>query len=198
LDLRLGQDLHAFRTRYGLTQSEVAKVVTAGGAPTISQWEEGQTVPDGIRRERLRELLAGQLWSELRASMIDGDGMPMRWNQGVRSYRRASRDRVLRQSIGVIVSALLDDLRTLDSGEALRLHYVEHDGNWAHQRADEREHDYEWRGDIRRLEDASYGLRWLEIARRIRFNLTASLVRQLPLCLLEMQQRELVQPCCDQ
>jgi hypothetical protein len=130
--------------------------------------------------------------------MIDGDGMPMRWNRGVRTYRRASRDRVLRQSLGVIVSALLDQLRTLDSGEALRLHYVEHDGNWAHQWADEREHDHESRGDIRRLEDASYGLRWLEIARRIQFNLTASLVKQLPLCLLEMQQRGLVQPCCDQ
>jgi hypothetical protein len=41
-------------------------------------------------------------------------------------------------------------------------------------------------------------LRWLEIARRVQFNLTASLVRQLPLCLLDTQQRELLQPCCDQ
>jgi hypothetical protein len=86
----------------------------------------------------------------------------------------------------------------VDSFEALRLHYVEHDGDWAHQWADEREHYHAWCGDIRRLEDASYGLRWLEIARRVQFSLTASLVRQLPLCLLEMQQRELVQPCCDQ
>jgi hypothetical protein len=50
---------------------------------------------------------------------------------------------------------------------------------------------------MRRLEDASYGLRWLEIARRVQFNLSASLVRQLPLSLLEMHPRELVQPCCD-
>jgi transcriptional regulator with XRE-family HTH domain len=203
LDLRLGQDLHAFRTRYGLTQSEVAKVLSAGGAPTISQWEEGQNVPDGIRRERLRELLAGELWPELRASLIHGDGMPMRWNQGVRSYRRASRERVLRQGVGVIVSALLDDLRTVDSGEALRLHYVAHDGDWAHQWADQPGHGHECRDDLRRLEDASYGLRWLEIARGVQFNLTASLVRQLPLCFLEMQQSERVQhvatsdPCAD-
>ena len=197
LDVRLGQDLYAFRTRYGLTQSEVAKVLAAGGAPTISQWEEGQKVPDGIRRVRLRELLAGELWPELRASVIHGDGMPIRWSQGVRSYRRASRDRVLRQSMGVIVSALLDDLRTVDSGEALRLHYVEHGGDWAHQWVDERGHGNECRSDIRRLEDASYGLRWLEIARRVQFDLSASLVTQLPLCLLEMHLRELVQPCCD-
>jgi hypothetical protein len=51
---------------------------------------------------------------------------------------------------------------------------------------------------MRLLEDASYGLRWLEIAQRVQFNLSASLVTQLPLCLLEMHPRERVQPSRDQ
>jgi hypothetical protein len=52
LDLRLGRELLAFRTRYGLTQDEVARVVGTSSAATISQWEAGRKVPDGLRRER--------------------------------------------------------------------------------------------------------------------------------------------------
>src|SRR5919202_6213228 len=65
LDLRLGRELLAFRARYGLTQDEVARVVGASSA-AISEWEAGRKVPDGLRRERLRALLDGRLWPELR------------------------------------------------------------------------------------------------------------------------------------
>ena len=39
----------------------------------------------------------------------------------------------------------------------------------------------ESRADVRRLEDAAYGLRWLELAHGRRFDLRRSLVPQLPL-----------------
>ena len=69
-DLRLGRELLAFRARYGLTQDEVARVVATSSAATISQWEAGHKVPDGLRRERLRELLDGRLWPELRTGLL--------------------------------------------------------------------------------------------------------------------------------
>ena len=37
------------------------------------------------------------------------------------------------------------------------------------------------RADVRRLEDAAHGLRWLELAHGLRFDLRRSLVPQLPL-----------------
>jgi hypothetical protein len=77
LELRLGRELLAFRARYGLTQDEVARVLEASGAPTISQWEAGRAVPDGVRRERLRELVDGQLWLELRAALLGGESFPV-------------------------------------------------------------------------------------------------------------------------
>ncbi|GEM_PF-7011317 len=38
--------------------------------------------------------------------------------------------------------------------------------------------------DLRRIEDATYGLRWLEVVHGLRFDLGHSLVRQIPLALL--------------
>lgn len=38
--------------------------------------------------------------------------------------------------------------------------------------------------DLRRVEDAAYGLRWLELVHRLAFRLDRSLVPQLPLRLL--------------
>jgi hypothetical protein len=37
---------------------------------------------------------------------------------------------------------------------------------------------------LRRLEDAAYGLRWVEVAHGLRFDLDRSLVPQLPLSVL--------------
>ena len=39
----------------------------------------------------------------------------------------------------------------------------------------------EHRAEVRRLEDAAHGLRWLELAHGLRFDLRRSLVPQLPL-----------------
>lgn len=39
--------------------------------------------------------------------------------------------------------------------------------------------------DLRRVEDAAFGLRWLELTHGLRFDLCRSLVSQLPLRLLE-------------
>lgn len=185
--LELGRRLRAFRARYGLTQDEVAPVVGANDGTALAQWENGVTVPDGIRRERLTDLLERRLWPELRASIIGEDGMPSRWNQGARWYRRASRERGPRESVGAIVTAILDDLRAVASPEALRQRYVNRDAEWAHAIADQRGLGDECRSDMRRIEDAAYGLRWLEVTRRSRFDLSRSLVPQLPLALLDAE-----------
>jgi transcriptional regulator with XRE-family HTH domain len=182
--LELGRRLRAFRERYCLTQNEVAAVVGAKEGTALAQWENGSTVPDGVRRERLTELLEGRLWPELRASLIGGRGMPDRWNQGVRWYRRASRERGQRVKLGAVVAAIVDDLRAVGSPEGLRLRYIERDGEWAHALADKRGLGDASRAVLRRVEDAAYGLRWLEVTRVPCFDLSRSLVPQLPLALL--------------
>lgn len=179
--LELGPRLRALRVRYGLTQDEVAEVVGASDGTALAQWEICVTVPDGLRRARLSELLAGRLWPQLRASIIGGDGLPSRWNQGARWYRRASRERGPRENAGAIVAAIL----SLASPEAPRLRYAERDGEWAHAIADQRGLGDHCRPDLRRMEDAAYGLRWLEVTRCARFDLGRSLVPQLPLELLD-------------
>src|SRR5439155_1247930 len=63
--LELGRRLRDFRTRYGLTQGEIARVVRASDSSTVAQWESELNVPDGIRRERLIDLLKGRRWLEL-------------------------------------------------------------------------------------------------------------------------------------
>ncbi len=182
--LELGRRLRTFRARYGLTQDEVARVVGASDGTALAQWENRVIVPDGLRRERLTELLEGRLWPELRTSIVCGDGMPSRWNQGVRWYRRAARERAPRESAGAIAAAILEDLRAVGVVDALRRYYGDHDGEWAHTVADQRGFGEQCRPDIRRIEDAAYGLRWLEIARGSRLDLGRSLVPQLPLGLL--------------
>jgi DNA-binding transcriptional regulator YiaG len=56
----LGSRLREYRSRYGLTQVEIARAVGAAGASSVAQWESGTTVPDGIRREHLVDLLEGR------------------------------------------------------------------------------------------------------------------------------------------
>jgi transcriptional regulator with XRE-family HTH domain len=153
--LELGRRLRAFRGRYALTQDEVAAVVGAKEGTALAQWENSANVPDGLRRERLTELLEGRLWPELRALLIGGDGMPSRWTQGVRWYRRVSRERGRRDCAGAVVAAILDDLRELSSPEGLRLRYVERDGEWAHALANQRGLGDACRADLRRIEDAA-------------------------------------------
>jgi transcriptional regulator with XRE-family HTH domain len=183
--LELGQRLVEFRARYGITQAETAVVVGAGNASTVAQWESGINVPEGIRRERLVDLLEGRLWRELRETLIPGDGMPSRWNEAARWYRRASRERSSREMVGAAIAAILDDLRVIESPASLRRHYCARDGDCVRGVLDRCGLSEEHLTDLRRVEDAAYGLRWLETVHDLRFHLGRSLVHQLPLALLD-------------
>lgn len=171
--LDLGERLAAFRARYGVTQAEIARAVGAGGGPTVSLWESGVNVPDGMLRERLAELLDGRRWPELRAAMLAdaGDGLPDSWDRAVRWYRRASRERHPRTTIGAAMAALLGELRGIQSPAALREHYGERDSDWAAVAVARCAAAEAQRADLRRVEDTAYGLRWLELVHGQRLDL---------------------------
>lgn len=78
----------------------------------------------------------------------------------------------------MVVAAILDGLRAVDSPDALRNHYCERDGDWARGVAARRGLGEEDRADVRRIEDAAYGLRWLELAMGRRLDPRHSLVPQ--------------------
>ena len=179
--LELGQRLRVFRARYGVTQDEIAAVVCARDGSAVSQWETATAVPDGQRRERLLELLHGRSWPALRAVASAGEGLPATWARGARWYRRASRERRARETWGSVIAAVLDHVRAEESPEALRDRYREHGGNWVHGVAAQCGLSQEHGANLRRMEDAAYGLRWLEIAHGWRCDLNASLVGQFPL-----------------
>jgi transcriptional regulator with XRE-family HTH domain len=183
--LDLEQQLRAFRTEHDLTQEEVARVVGASDRSPVAQWELGVTVPEGLRRERMQALLAGQLWPEVRAAMIEGAGMPQRWVRAAWWYRRASRERPRRDTVGVAVAAVLEHLRTVDALEGLCQRYCADDGSWVQTVAAQRLPEALEARDLRLAEDAAYGLRWLEIRYGLRLDLHRSLVRQVSLTLLE-------------
>ncbi len=182
--LELGRRLRDFRACYGVTQTEIARAIGAADASTVAQWESGVNVPDGLRREHLIELLDGQRWPELRAAALTGDGLPAAWDRGARWFRRASRERRPRETIGAAVAAVLAHLQDIASPEALRQRYCAHDGEWVRGVAVRSGLDEEQPVDLRRLEDAAYGLRWLEIEHDRQFDLRKSLVPQLSLGLL--------------
>ena len=157
--LELGRRLRDFRGRYDVTQAEVAQAVGAAGPSTVAQWERGTNVPEGIRQERLVAMLEGRLWPELRATALAGEGLPASWERGVLWYRRASREQRTRETVGVVVAKILDEWRTVASLSALRAGYRAHDGEWVHTVAERCGLDAAHRADLRRLEDAVYGLR---------------------------------------
>jgi hypothetical protein len=80
---------------------------------------------------------------------------------------------------------ILGELRGVESAGALRQHYCERDGDWARAAGGRCGLSDQPQADVRRVEDAAYGLRWLELARRLRLNPARSLVPQLPLTLLD-------------
>jgi len=176
--LRLGRELHAFRVMYRLTQDEIARVIGASSAASISQWEAGHEVPEGMRRERLRELLDGQLWPELRASVQRNESFPGPWREAVRWYRRASREVLMRATWGVPISRFLDSLCRAEDLETLRRTYVE--AGPVGSAVEALTGSYAG-GAKRQVEDAACGLRWLEITHGLRFDPTKSLARGLPL-----------------
>jgi transcriptional regulator with XRE-family HTH domain len=183
-DLELGRRLRAFRAEHGLTQAEVARVVGAGGESAVCQWERGFAVPDGPRRARLVALLDGRLWPEFRRAMIAEAGMPTRWRRAARWYRRASRERQAREAVGAAAAAILGRLRAVDSADALRDAYWRGDAASPGKARAEPVRGSEQRHDGVRAEDAAYGLRWVELASGLRFDLSRSLVRQVPSALL--------------
>jgi len=177
--VELGTQLRDFRRRYGLTQGEVARVIGLGAKSAICRWEAGAAVPDGVPRERLKGLLEGRLWPELRAAAVTGPGLPESWEQAARWYRRASRERRLRETAGSAAAAILDELREVESREALRRTYTQRDGDWARGVAAAHGLGTGDPGRMRRPEDAAHALRWLEIAHAVRFDLRRSLVSQV-------------------
>ena len=84
-----------------------------------------------------------------------------------------------------MITAVLKPLRSEDSLEALRDCSRAHDGNWVHGVATRCGLGEEHGMNLRRIEDAAYGFRWLELAHEWRCDLNASLVGQLPLRWLE-------------
>lgn len=180
--LSLGTRLRAFREAYDVTQGEVAQVI-AGSVAAISQWESGIAVPEGHRRERLVALLDGRLWRKLRAAVVAGEGIPMPWDRAVRSYRRASRERRARGTVGLDVAAVLESLRSVDTLVGLRQRYQD-DDRWPQGTIKGRSLPAEKGRDRRSIVDAAYGLRWVEITRSTQFDLGRTLVPQLPLAAL--------------
>lgn len=158
--VELGERLATFRERYGVTQAEVARAVGARDHSAVSQWEGGVNVPEGMLRERLAELLDGRLWPDLRTAMIPGDGLPEPWDRAVRWYRRASRERRPREAAGIVIATVLDELRGVEARDRLRMHYCKRDGEWVRGVAERCGLVDDGRADLRRFEDAAYGLRW--------------------------------------
>jgi DNA-binding XRE family transcriptional regulator len=52
----LGQGLRTFRSRYGLTQDEVAPAIGATDGSAVGAWEHGVSIPDGVRRQNVIDL----------------------------------------------------------------------------------------------------------------------------------------------
>lgn len=184
--MELGRRLLAFRAQHGLTQAEVAAVVGAGTPTSVTQWESGARVPEGGRRQRVEALVGGQLWPELRSAVVAGTGMPARWATAVRWYRRASRERARRTREGTAIASILEDLRDTQRLDVLRQRYAAAGAGWAHgwtRGAAPTPGDVHTHGPggavLRQIEDASFGLRWLEIARGGRLDLSRSLLHQL-------------------
>ena len=178
-DLELGQRLRAFRERHGLTQADVAPVLEAGTPSTVTQWESGARVPEGGRRQRVEALVAGQLWPELRAAVVANPGMPPRWAAAVRWYRRVSRERARRALEGAAIAALLEDLRDTHRPDVLRQRYAAVGAAWAQGPAAASATADVRPAVLRQVEDAAFGLRWLEIAGGFRIDVVRSLIRQL-------------------
>ncbi len=116
--------------------------------------------------------------------MIDGVGVPQAWDGAARWYRRASRERPPRETADIVVAAALELLRAVASPEALRHHYRERDGDWIHGVAAQCRLPNDLRLDLRRIEDAAYGLRWLELTHGLYFDPLQALTTQLAVCLL--------------
>ena len=189
--LELGRRLRAFRERHALTQAEVAAAVGAGAKTTVTQWETGARIPEGVLRERVEALASGRVWPTLRQAAVAADGagrgtgagMPAQWEAAVRWYRRASRERAVRAALGSAIAAGLDALRAVDRPEELRARYLA-GGAWGSALPRDAAPAAAAPAAARRVEDAAFGLRWIELACGLRIDPSRSLVPQFSLPLL--------------
>ena len=118
--LELGARLRAFRERFGLTQVEVAGLLGVT-SPAVCQLGGGSGGPPGIVGERLADLLEGSVWPEVRATLMEGEGLPRPGREAARWYRGASRERQSRESAGTrLCRRILEDRRCAEFAEALR------------------------------------------------------------------------------
>ena len=128
--------MRTFRARYGLTQDEVAAAIGAADGSAVGAWERGLSIPDGVRRQNVIDLLRGRRWRELRAPLVEGGEMPGRWREAAQWYRRWSRECPPREKLGPLIELVLEELQGVDALFTLRRRYIEHDGDWATQRDD--------------------------------------------------------------
>jgi transcriptional regulator with XRE-family HTH domain len=130
LDVALAARLQAFRAEHDPSQAEVAEAVGAGNKSVVAEWEGAVSVPSGLRKRQLIELLEGKRWKMFREAVMVGEGMPQRWKQAVRWYRRASRSIGNRRTVGEVILATLNETRALTTIDELRHHYSGRDGGW--------------------------------------------------------------------
>ena len=155
----------------------MAAAIGAGNKSVVAEWENAVSVPIGMRKRRLIELLGGKRWKVLREAFTAGEGMPQRWKQAVRWYRRASRSIGNRLTVGeVVVLATLNETRALTKIDELRHHYSGRDGGWQGNASNPMPAG----GTVRLTEDAAYGLRWIELLNGITLDPRRSLVGKLP------------------
>jgi transcriptional regulator with XRE-family HTH domain len=168
--------LRAFREEHELSHAEVARAIGAS-RPSISRWEAGSGVPEGLRVDRLRQLLAGELWPEIRASVIGRvDGLPHTWRDAVRWYRRASREVSNRVLWGSFLASELELLRSVNQVARLRARYAGDAGPWSISLNRKLPPAL----SPRLLVDVTYGLRWLEIVHGHLLDPNQSLIRPIP------------------
>ena len=153
---------------------------TGDGRPTVrrirSHWLE--------LGRRLRDFRAryGVTQTEVARAVGAGDASTVaEWESGVNVPEGIRREYL----IELLEGRRWRELRAVASPQALRERYCERDGDWARGVAARQGRGEEHQADLRRVEDAAFGLRWLELAHGRRFDLRGSLVPQLPLALLD-------------
>ncbi len=93
--------------------------------------------------------------------MVQGNGLPARWERAVRWYRRALRERQRRETEGVVVVAELKLLCSVLTVEALKKRYCERTKGWADELLAPPNPSRQ--SGRRCAEDIAFGPRWLEI-----------------------------------
>jgi hypothetical protein len=99
--------------------------------------------------------------------------------EAVRWHRRSSRERAARTALGPAIAAGLEALRGVHRPDELRARYLAAAGAWGCCLPLDAHPTPAGPVDVRRAEDAAFGLRWLELAADIRVDACRSLVPQL-------------------